>query len=178
MPCPALWRGVALPPRPPPPLPFRRAALEHFHWLRCLLVPERPQVSSLAVGCRPCCPETHHQPYCNLCEHRDLPALGYPCCASFLRRALQNLVEKIVRAKVYQTQYWKEHCFGLSAEALVDKAVELRCVGGTCGGAQVWIHDRGGWGPVKSWAMGGGGSPAGCGCAPRSGGRGGCSPGP
>lgn len=30
--------------------------------------------------------------------------------------------------------YWKEECFGLSAETIVDKAVQLREVGGTVGG--------------------------------------------
>ena len=30
--------------------------------------------------------------------------------------------------------YWKEHCFGLTAESLVDKAVELTHLGGTYGG--------------------------------------------
>jgi hypothetical protein len=34
---------------------------------------------------------------------------------------LQNLVEKIVRSKIYDCQYWKEHCFGLTAESLIDK---------------------------------------------------------
>eukprot|EP00210_Caulerpa_lentillifera_P000232 g226.t1 len=46
----------------------------------------------------------------------------------------QNLIEQIVRAKIYECLYWKEHCFGLSAESLVDKAVELNHVGGTYGG--------------------------------------------
>lgn len=46
----------------------------------------------------------------------------------------QNLMEKIVRNKIYQTTYWKEHCFGLSAEALVDKAVDLKAAGGCSGG--------------------------------------------
>ncbi|KAH9608134.1 hypothetical protein KSS87_015584 [Heliosperma pusillum] len=46
----------------------------------------------------------------------------------------QNLVEKIVRSKVYQHTYWKEQCFGLTAETLVDKAMELDHVGGTYGG--------------------------------------------
>jgi hypothetical protein len=41
-----------------------------------------------------------------------------------------------VRAKIYQTVYWKEQCFGLSAEMIVDKAVELRSVGGTFGGVR------------------------------------------
>ena len=46
----------------------------------------------------------------------------------------QNLVEKILRSKIYQSMYWKEHCFGLTAESLVDKAVGLNYVGGTYGG--------------------------------------------
>lgn len=48
----------------------------------------------------------------------------------------QNLVEYIVRCKIYDCQYWKEHCFGLTAESLIDKAVELRSCGGTFGGAR------------------------------------------
>ena len=43
---------------------------------------------------------------------------------------MQNLVEKIVRSKIYDCQYWKEHCFGLTAESLIDKAVALRSAGG------------------------------------------------
>ena len=46
----------------------------------------------------------------------------------------QNLIEKITRSKIYNHAYWKEHCFGLTAEALVDKAMELESIGGTFGG--------------------------------------------
>ncbi|EIE23805.1 PRP38-domain-containing protein [Coccomyxa subellipsoidea C-169] len=46
----------------------------------------------------------------------------------------QNLVEKILRMKIYSSMYWKEHCFALTAESLVDKAVDLKYVGGTFGG--------------------------------------------
>jgi len=46
----------------------------------------------------------------------------------------QNLVEKILRSKIYQNSYWKEQCFGLTAETLVDKAMELDHFGGTYGG--------------------------------------------
>uniref|UniRef100_A0A7I4C3Q0 Pre-mRNA-splicing factor 38 n=1 Tax=Physcomitrium patens TaxID=3218 RepID=A0A7I4C3Q0_PHYPA len=46
----------------------------------------------------------------------------------------QNLVEKILRSKIYQNTYWKEQCFGLTAETLVDKAMELDHFGGTYGG--------------------------------------------
>lgn len=48
----------------------------------------------------------------------------------------QNLVEYIIRQKVYQTVYWKESCFALTAESLIDKAVDLKAVGGTFGGAR------------------------------------------
>ncbi|KAF5739892.1 hypothetical protein HS088_TW12G01103 [Tripterygium wilfordii] len=46
----------------------------------------------------------------------------------------QNLVEKIVRSKIYQHTYWKDQCFGLTAETLVDRAMELDHLGGTFGG--------------------------------------------
>jgi len=46
----------------------------------------------------------------------------------------QNLIEQIVRTRIYQYSYFKEHCFGLTAETLVDKAIELDSYGGTFGG--------------------------------------------
>jgi len=48
----------------------------------------------------------------------------------------QYLVEKILRMKIYDDRYWKEHCAGLNSEELVDKAVALKCVGGTYGGTR------------------------------------------
>lgn len=48
----------------------------------------------------------------------------------------QNLIEKIMRNRIYSCMYWKEQCFGLTAETLVDKAVELSHIGGTYGGNQ------------------------------------------
>jgi len=33
---------------------------------------------------------------------------------------------QIVRDKIYTTRYWQEQCFGLTAELVVDKGVELR----------------------------------------------------
>ncbi|MEW5317765.1 MAG: hypothetical protein WDW38_009038 [Sanguina aurantia] len=48
----------------------------------------------------------------------------------------QNLVEKILRTKVYQTVYWKESCFALTAETVIEKAIELKSVGGTFGGTR------------------------------------------
>ncbi|KAG1668727.1 hypothetical protein FOA52_014273 [Chlamydomonas sp. UWO 241] len=52
----------------------------------------------------------------------------------------QNLVEKIVRLKVYDTIYWKESCFALTAESLIEKAVDLKAVGGTHGGSRAPCH--------------------------------------
>lgn len=46
----------------------------------------------------------------------------------------QYLVEKIIRSRIYDCQYWKEQCFALTAELLVDKAMELRFIGGVFGG--------------------------------------------
>ena len=47
----------------------------------------------------------------------------------------QNLVEKILRTRIYDTVYWKQHCFGLTAASLLDKAAQLRSVGGGGGSA-------------------------------------------
>ena len=52
----------------------------------------------------------------------------------------QNLVEKILRSKIYNHSYWKEHCFGLTAESLVDKAMDIEAVGGTFGGIREPTH--------------------------------------
>uniref|UniRef100_A0A1B6E6C0 Pre-mRNA-splicing factor 38 n=1 Tax=Clastoptera arizonana TaxID=38151 RepID=A0A1B6E6C0_9HEMI len=46
----------------------------------------------------------------------------------------QYLVEKILRSRIYDSKYWKEECFALSAELIVDKAMELRYIGGVFGG--------------------------------------------
>ncbi|EDO31507.1 predicted protein, partial [Nematostella vectensis] len=46
----------------------------------------------------------------------------------------QYLVEKIIRTRIYESKYWKEQCFALTAELLVDKAMELDHIGGTFGG--------------------------------------------
>ncbi|XP_057335340.1 pre-mRNA-splicing factor 38 [Microplitis mediator] len=46
----------------------------------------------------------------------------------------QYLIEKIIRSRIYDSKYWKEECFALTAELLVDKAMELRYIGGVFGG--------------------------------------------
>ena len=49
----------------------------------------------------------------------------------------QNLIEKIMRNRIYSCMYWKEECFGLTEDSLVEKAMELEAIGGTYGGNQV-----------------------------------------
>ncbi|CAB3226008.1 unnamed protein product [Arctia plantaginis] len=46
----------------------------------------------------------------------------------------QYLIEKIIRSRIYDSKYWKEECFALTAELMVDKAMELRYIGGVHGG--------------------------------------------
>ncbi|XP_065834344.1 pre-mRNA-splicing factor 38A-like [Oscarella lobularis] len=46
----------------------------------------------------------------------------------------QYLVEKIIRTRIYESKYWKEECFALTAELLVDKAVALDHIGGVFAG--------------------------------------------
>jgi len=45
----------------------------------------------------------------------------------------QFLIEKIIRSRIYESSYWKEHCFALTAETIIDKAIELNCIGGVYG---------------------------------------------
>ena len=46
----------------------------------------------------------------------------------------QNLLEYIVRQKIYETRYWKEECFGLTAADVLEKAAQLKCIGASYGG--------------------------------------------
>uniref|UniRef100_A0A7S2W3S8 Pre-mRNA-splicing factor 38 n=1 Tax=Rhizochromulina marina TaxID=1034831 RepID=A0A7S2W3S8_9STRA len=57
-----------------------------------------------------------------------------PLAASVHGTNPQNLVEKITRLKIYASLFWKEFCFGLTAETLVDRAMGLQYIGGTYGG--------------------------------------------
>ncbi|PWY98077.1 PRP38-domain-containing protein [Testicularia cyperi] len=45
----------------------------------------------------------------------------------------QFLIEKVVRTRIYESPYWKEHCFALSAASILDRAVSLDYVGGLTG---------------------------------------------
>ena len=44
------------------------------------------------------------------------------------------MIDKITRQKIYNDPYTKEHCFALTAETILDKAVDLKYIGGTYGG--------------------------------------------
>lgn len=71
------------------------------------------------------------------------PALPTP-----LTRTPQNLIEKVIRERIYESTYWKEHCFATNgaaqssmsdadtpaAETIIDKAIALKAIGG--------VHDR------------------------------------
>lgn len=46
----------------------------------------------------------------------------------------QYLIEKIIRTRIYDSIYWKEKCFGLSSELVVDRAMELKYFGGIYAG--------------------------------------------
>jgi pre-mRNA-splicing factor 38A len=47
----------------------------------------------------------------------------------------QNLMEYITRQKIYDSRFWKEECFGLTAADVLEKAAKtLICIGGTYGG--------------------------------------------
>jgi pre-mRNA-splicing factor 38A len=46
----------------------------------------------------------------------------------------QFLLETILRNKIYTTVYWKEKCFALTSETIIDRAIELQYIGGTFGG--------------------------------------------
>ncbi|KIM58703.1 hypothetical protein SCLCIDRAFT_1218394 [Scleroderma citrinum Foug A] len=45
----------------------------------------------------------------------------------------QFLVETVIRNRIWESVYWKEQCFALTAESLIDKAIDLRTIGGVYG---------------------------------------------
>lgn len=40
-----------------------------------------------------------------------------------------ELAEKIVRERVFDSLFWKLHCFNVNAATILDRCVEIRCVG-------------------------------------------------
>ena len=50
----------------------------------------------------------------------------------------QFLIDKITRMKIHNSPYFKEKCFALTAETLVDRAFsDLKYVGGTYGAMSI-----------------------------------------
>jgi hypothetical protein len=45
----------------------------------------------------------------------------------------QNLVEKILRSKIYQNTYWKEQCFGLTGMCFFSPSLAFVVCGSKCG---------------------------------------------
>ncbi|KAJ2434359.1 hypothetical protein GGF42_009240 [Coemansia sp. RSA 2424] len=41
----------------------------------------------------------------------------------------QFLIDKIFRQRIYNSRYWKEHCFGLTVTGVMEKAVDLPAIG-------------------------------------------------
>lgn len=39
------------------------------------------------------------------------------------------LIEKIVRERVFDSLYWKQYCFNINAATILDRCLELNCVG-------------------------------------------------
>ncbi|CCH45014.1 Pre-mRNA-splicing factor [Wickerhamomyces ciferrii] len=40
------------------------------------------------------------------------------------------LIEKIIRERIFDSLYWKQYCFNVNAALILDRCVEIRCVGG------------------------------------------------
>ena len=54
-----------------------------------------------------------------------------PLSAQIHSQDPQHLIEAILRHRIYDSMYWKEKCFGLTAETLIDRAIELNYIGST-----------------------------------------------
>ncbi len=45
-------------------------------------------------------------------------------------------IDKLARNRIFISRYWKEECFALNAETIIDKAIKLKTIGGLYGGAK------------------------------------------
>ncbi|GAA98551.1 hypothetical protein E5Q_05238 [Mixia osmundae IAM 14324] len=48
----------------------------------------------------------------------------------------QFLIETTIRYRIWDSNFWKEHCFALTAESIIDRAVALNYIGGTYGASK------------------------------------------
>jgi pre-mRNA-splicing factor 38A len=44
-----------------------------------------------------------------------------------------NLIDQIVRNKIYNCQYWKEKCYAIDEVSLIERAIQLKAIGGCYG---------------------------------------------
>jgi len=52
----------------------------------------------------------------------------------------QNLIEYITRQKIYDSHFWKDECFGLTAADATEKAAtRISCIGGKCNAAYLFL---------------------------------------
>ncbi|RKP03627.1 hypothetical protein CXG81DRAFT_6825, partial [Caulochytrium protostelioides] len=48
------------------------------------------------------------------------------------------LLDPLIRSRIYDSVYWKEHCFGLNESTLIDRVADhVRCVGGLYSASRV-----------------------------------------
>ena len=47
-----------------------------------------------------------------------------------------QLFDKVTRNRIFNSIYWKDECFALDAESLIDKAIKIKYVGGLYSGAK------------------------------------------
>lgn len=45
----------------------------------------------------------------------------------------QLVLESILRKKIFACKYWKEKCYALNAETIIDRAIEIKYIGGAYG---------------------------------------------
>jgi len=88
--------------------------------------------------CKPVEPKitvTDGQYYCQRCaEYTWQESAGRELrssCRRSTHAVLQHLIETTIRYRIWDSTYWKEHCFALTAESVIDRALELHYVGGT-----------------------------------------------
>ena len=52
----------------------------------------------------------------------------------------QSLLSSILRDRIYESTYWKDRCFALNAETMLDRAKDLDCIGTTYGNSSRPTH--------------------------------------
>jgi pre-mRNA-splicing factor 38A len=58
----------------------------------------------------------------------------------FLASDAQRILPSILRDRIYESRYWKEQCFGIDAETILDRSREIDSLGITYGGSSRPTH--------------------------------------